>query len=130
MSTPFDLEALRVQVVPTTPPTAAHPPRHNPGELFLKGPIPWNWMSRALALSGKALHVGLVLWFLAGLKKSAEVSLSLKSLERYGLSRWAAARGLQSLEEQGLVLVNRGRGRKAKVILLSTTAPIDGEESP
>jgi hypothetical protein len=128
VSAPFDLEALRVRALTAAPSTKAPPPRHGPGEMFLKGPIPWSWMTAALSLSGKALHVGLVLWFLAGMKKSAEVSLSLKSLERYGLSRWAAARGLQSLEDQGLILVDRGRGRKAKVTLVSTST-FNSEES-
>lgn len=128
MSAPFDLEALRVRAVAAAPATKAPPPRHGPGELFLKGPVPWNWMAAALSLSGKALHVGVVLWHLGGMKKSAEVSLSLKSLERYGLSRWAAARGLQSLEDQGLVLVDWERGRKARVTLVDTA--FNSEEPP
>jgi len=44
-------------------------PRHKLGEKFLKGPIPWDWISRAAKQPGKAVHVALVLWFLAGIKK-------------------------------------------------------------
>ena len=53
-------------------------PRHGKGEKFLKGPIPENWLAQAARLPGKAFHVGIVLWFLAGMKGEAVVTLSQK----------------------------------------------------
>jgi hypothetical protein len=93
-------------------------PRHKPGEKFLKGPVPWNWISAATKLSGKAPHVAIALWFLAGIKKSHTIALSGKLLEDIGVKRNAAYRGLTVLEEAGLISVNRHRGRLSIVTLL------------
>ena len=35
---------------------------------FLRGPIPWTWLLAASRLGGKVLHVGIVLWFLVGVR--------------------------------------------------------------
>jgi hypothetical protein len=40
---------------------------------FLKGPIPWSWITTAAALPGQALLVGLCVWRLAGATKSHTV---------------------------------------------------------
>ena len=55
-------------------------PRHRPGGLFLKGPLPWDWISRAAKLPGKSLGVGIVLWLLSGLKREREITLDRKSV--------------------------------------------------
>ena len=86
-------------------------PRHRKGELFVMGPIPLAWIGLASALPGKALAVGVALWFQAGLVKRNEVKLSRKLLERFGVKRDAARRGLGLLEEKGLVSVQRHTGR-------------------
>jgi hypothetical protein len=94
------------------------------GQSFLKGPIPWVWLSRAAQCPGRALHVALMFWFQAGLlKKTADVPLSLSRLRNLGTSRFAAARGLAALEKAGLVAVIRHRGRKPVVTLLD---PVGG----
>ena len=46
---------------------------------FIKGPIPLAWMMAAAMLPGKSLHVGLVLWYLAGLKKTKTFALAIAS---------------------------------------------------
>lgn len=43
---------------------------------FVKGPIPLNWVQAAANLPGKSVHVAIVLWFLAGIKKSQTVKLT------------------------------------------------------
>ena len=94
-------------------------PRHKPGQKFLKGPIPLNWMSSAAAQPGKALHVALALWFWAGMKRSRQVILSMSWLRAtLGVDRHSGYRGLASLEVIGLVSVVRHRGRKPIVTLL------------
>ena len=93
-------------------------PRHKPGEKFLKGPIPWQWLTKAAQQSGRALHVGLALWFWAGIKRSGQVALSISRLSMLGVSRFAAYRGLAALERVGLVAVHRQRGRKPIVTIL------------
>lgn len=110
-------------------------PRHRTGEKFLKGPIPLDWLSRAMKLPGKALHVADILWFYSGIKRSAEIPLSLSKLKKFGITRTSAARALRNLEEAGLVTVDRKQGRKAVVRLLPAIKneepdmPMEDEES-
>src|SRR6266567_8121172 len=96
----LDPERLRLRSVSAA---GTKPPRPRAGDRFLKGPVPMNWLERAAQQPGKALHVGIILWFFAGLKRSAEVRLSLSRLSAFGLDRHAASRGLRSLEAVGLV---------------------------
>ena len=85
---------------------------------FLKGPIPLDWLIIAATQSGRALHVGIVLWFLKGVKRSRTVELTRSKLALLGISRHAGYRGLTKLEEAGLVSVDRHRGRSPIVTIL------------
>ena len=117
---PFDPERLRL---PSTNRTLIanrkpkQPPRHQPGEWFLKGPVPWPWLDVAGRLRGRALHVGLCLWREAGRRNSRTVRLCLGTFG-LGLTRWAARRGLSALELARLVRVERMPGRCLTVELL------------
>jgi hypothetical protein len=102
------------------------PPRHRPGERFLKGPIPLNWLGAAASLPGKALHVAIELWFWAGVKNSRTVAISLSHLRATRIHRSSASRGLQALERAGLVAVVRHSGRKPIVTLLDYDAEETG----
>jgi hypothetical protein len=86
-------------------------------KLFLKGPIPLDWLVVAARQSGRALHVGMVLWFLKGVKRSRTVELTRSKLAWFGISRHAGYRGLAKLEEAGLVSVKRHRGRSPVVTI-------------
>lgn len=92
-------------------------PRHKPGEKFLKGPIPWGWLTVAGNLPGKAIHVSTAIWFIAGMKNNPTVVLSFKILNDLGVKRNAAYRGLAALEKSGLVSVVRRRGRCPRVTI-------------
>lgn len=113
----FDPNLLRVRAPPAGDITPRSPPRHQGGERFLKGPIPWNWLTCAMGLRGKALHVAMVLWHHAGLQKSRHVAVSMSAFVEFGISRFTAARGLAALEAAGLVAVERHAGRKPRVRL-------------
>ena len=55
---PFDPDALRLDGVnfdAARIATSKKPPRHRPGEKFLRGPIPWTWLQQAARLRGSAL---------------------------------------------------------------------------
>jgi DNA-binding transcriptional ArsR family regulator len=91
-------------------------PRHRDGELFVKGPIPWSWLAAAMALPGRALHVGIALWLRAGIAGNGVVSVNLSRLP---VDRSASSRGLRALEAAGLVSVSRRPGRKPLVTLLA-----------
>ncbi len=66
---------------------------------------------QAAALPGKALAIGLVLWFKAGVSSSHTVPASGSLLRRFGVGRGAARCGLLSLEIAGLIKVKRHAGR-------------------
>jgi len=117
----LDVERVRWRgaLPPTSAPTSSEaPPRHGPGERFLKGPVPWKWLEGAAQQPGRALHVAVAIWQLAGMRRSRCVALNLSRLGSLGVTRYAASRGLKALEAVGLVQVNRQRGRKAVVTIL------------
>jgi hypothetical protein len=86
---------------------------------FLAGPVPLRWLRRAAALPGKALAVGLALWFLRGCRKQWTVRLTRKTLERFGVKRKPGYLGLRKLETAGLVRVRRHPGRSPMVTLVT-----------
>ena len=129
--TTFDPERLRLPDSSAPPKRAEvrRAPRHKPGEKFLKGPIPWEWLTRAARQPGRALHVAIELWRWAGIKRTREVSLSLSSAaQELGTSRSALSRGLRALEVAGLVSVERKAGRKPTVTLLDVCGDHDTAE--
>ena len=94
------------------------PPRPKKGDRFLCGPIPLNWLSRAAALPGRSLHVAIVVWFMAGLKKTNVVSISNVISLQFGLDRNAKYRALEWLESANLITVERRAGRAPIVTIL------------
>ena len=79
--------------------------------LFLRGPIPLDWLDRAAHLPGKALNVALAICWLIGMSKSRPVRLTRKALAHLNVSRDAATDGIRRLEDAGLILVVRNPGR-------------------
>ena len=90
-------------------------------EPFLKGPIGLSWLSTAARLPGKALAVGLLLWFESGRRKCQSVKLTGPLLERFGVGRQAKYGALTALEKAGLVRVDRRMGKNPTVEILKTT---------
>jgi hypothetical protein len=118
MGTLDDLSRFRLDLKAKKP-VRSRPPRPRLGERFLKGPIPWPWLTRAAACPGKALAVAVALWFRGGLTGANTVSLSLSGLkEEMGVQRDAARRGLKELEMAGLVLVEHRVGCQPRVTIL------------
>jgi len=85
---------------------------------YLNGPLPLSWLEAAARLPGRSLHVGMVLWYAAGLSGSAEVHLSNTLCLRFGLDRNAKYRALRALGDARLVMVRNKRGRSPLVTLL------------
>jgi hypothetical protein len=119
----LDLDQFRY---PSEPDLAALAPVRRrdqiPGGRFLKGPVPLVWLQVAAKQPGRALHVGIVLWFLVGLTRSAQVTLKSSELRGFGLDRFAARRGLKALEKANLVTVTRHPGRAAVVTVVGQNA--------
>jgi hypothetical protein len=89
---------------------------------FLKGPIPLAWLSIAACLPGKALHVGLAIWFEYGRRKHAQFRLTVAIVKRFGVARKAMYGALHSLEEAGLIAAQRRHGKNPVITLLSPNA--------
>ena len=94
------------------------PPRHKPGEKFIKGPIPWDWITEAAKLGGSPLKVAVGLWFYAGMKSNRSIKFSNVILPELDLSRSAKYRGLKKLEDRGLVSLQQASGCSPVVTLL------------
>ena len=125
---PFDIDSLRLQQVPI----AAKPirvPRHRAGEQFLKGPVPLDWLAVAAKLPGKALAVGLAIWFLIGLKTTNRISLTHSHLEKLDVGRKAAYRALAALEGAKLISVERHAGRSPIITVLDARPQVDNQPS-
>src|SRR5262249_31130693 len=115
----IDLETYRLPANMTSPPKPTkRPPRHRPGERFLKGPIPWSWLEKAIGLPGRALAVALILWREAGWRKNRTVRFSVRKHVSTGVTIWSARRGLRSLESARLVSILRKQGHGLEVTLL------------
>jgi hypothetical protein len=84
---------------------------------FLRGPVPLAWLHRAADLPGKALAVGLALWFLRGVQKRRTVRLTRRTLRRLGVGRKPGYLGLKNLEGAGLVRVRRQKGKSPVVTI-------------
>lgn len=95
--------------------------------LFIRGPIPLWWWRRACRLKRKnALVVASALWFLSGLRRRKnDLKLTSSILEKFGLTdRSAKSRGLEALENGGLIRVQRQGKRNPRVTILD-----DNEEA-
>lgn len=91
---------------------------------YLSGPVPLPWVLRAGRAPGRALHVGLMLWFLAGLaRRRDDLKLSYTLLAEIGVDRHAAYRALAQLERAGLVTARHAPGRAPVVTLLDAPTP-------
>ena len=96
---------------------------------FLKGPIPMAWLNAAAKLPGKALNVGIAIWWLAGMSKTTAFKLTRKALNQLGVSRDAASDGLRRLEENRLILVKRLPGQRSTVEILPVAQSVTKSEN-
>jgi len=101
------------------------PPRHRPGDPFIKGPIPFAWIASACRLPGSGLHVAMAYRFHSrrfrfrrgrhwGLD---DVAVGLR------ISANSVRRGLHAAELAGLLAVEREPGCKLAVSVLDLPGP-------
>jgi hypothetical protein len=102
---------------PAADPKPGRPARTRKPHRFLKGPVPWPWLTCAMRLPGKALAVGLMLWWEAGCRGRRTVYFSLPRAAANGIPTTTARRGLRQLERDGLVTVHRRPGHGLEVTL-------------
>jgi hypothetical protein len=84
--------------------------------------LPLEWTILASGLPGKALHVGIVLWFYAGVSKSLMVKLTRSRLRRFGIHPETGRRALTALEQASLVSVQRQGHQSPTVRILIKAA--------
>ena len=114
----MQLETFRIETPP--PPTAQKLPLSSVKltQPFLKGPIPLAWLAQAGTLPGRALHVATVIWYRSGVEKSRTVSVPSKTLEEFGVDRYAKKRALIALENAGLISVEHHHGRNPMATII------------
>ena len=86
---------------------------------YLRGPVPLAWLQAAARLPGQALQVGLALWYLVGVTKSATVSLTTVKLAGFGVDRSAKRRALTALAGAGLIALDQAPGRNPVVTVIT-----------
>lgn len=97
----------------------APPVGPEPGGIFVRGPLPWAWLSIASKLSATSLRLGLALFLEQGFRSSSIVKVARSRLAELGVSRQAAYRAVDLLAEHGLIeVIERRRGRQMVVRLL------------
>jgi hypothetical protein len=116
---PFDASRYGTEEIPVGNGINSRPPKHKPGEKFLKGPIPWDWLEALMQISGETWKVALLIWLESGYRKSRTVPFNLS---HSSLVRRTAQRGLQQLMKAGLVKVEHRRGRPSLVTLLDASS--------
>jgi hypothetical protein len=90
---------------------------------YLRGPVPLAWLEAAARLPGRALQVGLALWYLVGVTKSTTVRLSSVRLVGFGVDRSAKRRALTALAGAGLITLDQAPGHNPAVTLITDFPP-------
>jgi hypothetical protein len=88
------------------------------GHHLLQTSVPIAWLEAAAKLPGKSMHLAIVLLRIATVGQTRRVALSNLACERFGLNRNAKYRALRSLENAGLIAVERKLGRSPVVTIL------------
>ena len=102
--------------------------KQNAKQGFIRGPIPLPWITQAAYLPGKALHIALAIWYVHGLTNQTTFKLSPKATKQFDIARWSLYRGLDQLEQAGLIKSERKRGQ-APMITLITELTGDDEQT-
>jgi len=80
--------------------------------------IPIVWIASAAKLKGKAIHVGIILWYLSGVSKNDEVTIPRKLLEQFGIHRETCRRAVIELEDARLITVHRTGRKRARITIV------------
>lgn len=98
--------------------------------LFLKGPVPLDWLATAAGCGGKALAVAVLLWHRRGVTGSTDVSLARPLRDRFGISPSTFRRAVLALEQVNLVAVKRSPGCSHRLVILDEPGDGDSPTNP
>jgi hypothetical protein len=105
-----------------------HPPlvKHSPNTplrrssgLFLKGPIPFDWLKKANALGGSTGIIATGLWFYVGLNNSKSFKVDSKLDQLTGVARQTRQHALRKLQQAGLVELSQPHGAYPLVTVIT-----------
>ena len=85
---------------------------------FIRGPLDLKWLRRASCISRTACVVGLVAWYRRGLEGKNQVPIYRSDLKSFCVGHTAAADALLSLEQAGLIAVDRKPGKCPRVTII------------
>jgi hypothetical protein len=94
-------------------------------EPFLKGPILLRQLAAASQLSGRALALLLLVHYRTDIEGKSWITLPGHLLASWGIDRDANRRALRQLEGAGLVRLDRRKGYRTRVHLLSMAKKTD-----
>lgn len=93
-------------------------PKLRPYRLFIKGPIPFDWLQRANGIGGSTGIVAVALWFYSGLHSSKRFRIDSRLDALCCLTRQTRDHILKRLEYRGLVKLFPKRGAYPTVEIL------------
>jgi hypothetical protein len=79
-------------------------------KLFLKGPIPFDWLKVANSLGGSTGIIATGLWLYVGLTNSKRFKIDSKLDQFAGVTRQTRQNALQKLQQAGLVQIIQSHG--------------------
>lgn len=109
-------------------PTNTLHPELRPGEMFHAYRLPWSWYHVAASLPGKALAVGLLIWWEVTVIKRPTIRFSYLKARALNSSDQTIRNAIKNLEVAGLVEVDRGPGNSPRITLKQ--APDDAPKQP
>ena len=89
---------------------------------FVKGPIPLEWITAAAQLPGKAINVGIALWWLAGMSTTGILKLTRQSQLALNISKDAERDGLRRLQQAGLIELTARPGQRHSIRIIEEFA--------
>lgn len=89
---------------------------------FLKGPIPLDWLTAAAQLPGKAINVGITLWWLDGMSKTGILKLTRQAQLALNISKDAERDGLRRLQKAGLIELTTRSGQRHSIRIVKEFA--------
>ena len=80
--------------------------------LFIKGPIPLEWLSAVARLPGKCINVAMAIQWLMGMSRGKPVKLTTRALRSLNVSDDTTSDCLRRMEQAGLIDVTRQSGQR------------------
>jgi hypothetical protein len=87
----------------------------NVKNLFVKGPIPLDWLTEVTLLPGKCLNVAMAIQWLSGMSSGRPVKLTKRAETSFNVSSDTSRECLKRLESAGLIQLTRSPGKRTLI---------------